>query len=68
MTRIIKYQAMDGKWHDLEVADIIDPCVHGEVLLRLLEGCKLALSAIPHSIENNDTIDIINTAIAETPQ
>ncbi len=25
MKRIISYQAADGKWHDLEVFDLIDP-------------------------------------------
>ncbi len=65
MTRTIQYQAMDGIWRNLEVADIIDPCPLDVVALSLLEGCKLALIAIPNSLENTETRKYIKAAIAK---
>lgn len=33
MVRTILYQAMNGKWYEKEIADLIDPCLKGCVVL-----------------------------------
>lgn len=38
--RTITYQAMDGKWYDLEIADLIDPHDNSEQLQAENERLK----------------------------